>query len=256
VWLQGPGFVGPERLAQTEVRQNAADYNSYGTKRKERMPVKVSFSRIAVRGRVGGYRYTTIMADKVNRDIRFWALMGVFQVLFGLTVFALTRDYYLHEASTVASTPVAADPSAPLWPQELTADDISRMTSPATAMPASKDPAEIYRQAEEAFANRQYDTAARFYEQLLAFSPNDAEIRNNLGLTLFYTGRVDDALRALNNGVAVDPEHQRTWLTLGYVNSQLGNTAEARAALDNAVRLGTDEAIRESARKMLAELPE
>jgi len=93
------------------------------------------------------------------------------------------------------------------------------------------------------------------YEQLLAFSPNDAEIYNNLGLTLHYLGRSTEALGKLNEGVAADPEHQRIWLTLGYVNSQLGNTEQARTALTTATQIGTDESIRQSAMKMLEGLP-
>jgi hypothetical protein len=115
--------------------------------------------------------------------------------------------------------------------------------------------AEIYRRAEEYFVNKQYAQAAQLYEQLLAHSPNDAEIYNNLGLTLFYLGRPDDALRWLNEGAAKDAGHQRIWLTLGYVNSQLGNTEQARVALTNAMQVGGNTSIRESAEKMLAELP-
>jgi tetratricopeptide (TPR) repeat protein len=189
------------------------------------------------------------------RDTRFWALMAVFQVLFGLAVFAATREYYTQDTKAATSPPPAANQSVPLWSQGLTKDEVMRMTSSVTQMPASADPVEIYRQAEEFFVNRQYDQAAKLYEQLLAFSPNDAEIHNNLGLTLFYLGRSDDALRALNEGIAANPDHQRIWLTFGFVNSQLGNTVEARTAFDNAIRLGDDESIRESARKMLAELP-
>jgi Flp pilus assembly protein TadD len=122
-------------------------------------------------------------------------------------------------------------------------------------MPALNDPAEISRRANEMFSNRQYEGAAELYEQLLAFSPNDAEIYNNLGLTLFYIGRTDEALRRLNEGVAVDAGHQRIWLTLGYVNSQLGNSAEARTALTNAMERGSDEKIRQAATQMLSELP-
>jgi len=72
---------------------------------------------------------------------------------------------------------------------------------------------------------------------------------------LHYLGRSDEALRRLNDGVAVDAEHQRTWLTLGYVNSQLGNTGQARTALTNAVQFGSNESIRQSAMRMLEELP-
>jgi len=195
----------------------------------------------------------------MTRDTRFWALMAVFQVVFGLAVFAVTRDYYLPEStmatSATSSVPAVGQP-APLWSQGLTEDEVVRLTSPAPDMPVNTDPVDIYLRAEQFFADKQYGQAAQLYEQILALRPDDAEIHNNLGLTLFYLGRTDESLRTLNDGVAADPEHQRIWLTLGYVNSQVGNTEMARAALNNAIRIGTDEAIRESARKMLAALPQ
>jgi cytochrome c-type biogenesis protein CcmH/NrfG len=60
----------------------------------------------------------------------------------------------------------------------------------------------------------------------------------------------------LNNskGIAIDPDHQRSWLTLGFVNSQLGNTEQAHTALTKATQVGTDDSIRQSAMKMLEDL--
>lgn len=189
------------------------------------------------------------------RDKRFWTLLVIFQIFFGLAVFAFTRDYYMQETQSVTGHPPIANQGATSWSRGVTATDISRLSSPGLVEPTPSDPAEIYRRAEEFFANKQYAQAASLYEQLLAYSPNDAEIYNNLGLTSFYVGRPDDALRWLNEGVTKDAGHQRIWLTLGYVNSQLGNTEEARAALTNATQVGSDESIRESAQKMLSELP-
>ena len=191
----------------------------------------------------------------MTRDKRFWTLFVIFQVFFGLAVFAFTRDYYMQETPSVAGHPPIANQAATSWSRGVTATDISRLSSPGLVEPTPSDPAEIYRRAEEYFVNKQYAQAATLYEQLLAYSPNDAEIYNNLGLTLFYLGRPDDALRWLNEGVTKDAEHQRIWLTLGYVNSQLGNIAEARTALTNATQRGSNESIRQSAMKMLAELP-
>ena len=111
------------------------------------------------------------------------------------------------------------------------------------------------RRANEYFANRQYAQAAKLYERLLALTPNDANVYNDLGLTLHYIGRSTEALRRLNEGVAVDPQYQRIWLTLGFVNAQLGNVDQARMALTQATEVGTDESIRQSATKMLADLP-
>ena len=189
------------------------------------------------------------------REPKFWISMAVFQVLFGLAVFAITRDYYASEAKPASVHPSTLDQPAVVWPNGITETEIARLSSPAFGNPATQDPVEIYRQAEEFFANKQFDRAADSYAQLLEFKPNDAEIHNNLGLTLFYLGRSSEALRTLNDGVAVDPSHQRTWLTLGYVNSQLGNTVQARAALTTASQVGNNESIRQSAIKMLEELP-
>lgn len=189
------------------------------------------------------------------RDAKFWVLMAVFQVLFGLAVFAMTRDYYVSGTSNVTAHPLTTNQSAPVWPDGITESNIARLSGAAVNTPISQDPFEISRQAEQLFASKQYARAAEAYERLLEFSPDDAEIYNNLGLTLHYSGQSTDALRWLTEGVTKDPQNQRIWLTLGYVNSQLGNVEQARTALTNATRIGTDEGIRQSATKMLDSLP-
>jgi tetratricopeptide (TPR) repeat protein len=191
----------------------------------------------------------------MNRDKKFWTLLLVFQVFFGLAVFAVTREYYLPEQSAPRGHTLTAAPAASAWSRGMTATDVTRLTSPGLVDTVPSDPAEIYRRAEEFFVARQYAQAAQLYEQLLAFSPDDAEIYNNLGLTLFYLGRPDEALARLDEGVAKDPDHQRIWLTLGYVNSQLGNIEEARAALTRATETGGNASISEAAMEMLAQLP-
>ncbi|MDH3612094.1 MAG: tetratricopeptide repeat protein [Gammaproteobacteria bacterium] len=189
------------------------------------------------------------------RDARFWISMTVFQVLFGLAIFAVTRDYYVQDTDSVSAHTVTADRSVPVWPNNITENDIARLSSSALSQPTVQNPADMSRQADEYFSNRQYDRAADLYERLLVFSPNNAEIHNNLGLTLHYLGRSTEALRRLNDGIAVDRSNQRIWLTLGYVNSELGNTEEARTALTTATQIGSDESIRQSALNMLENLP-
>jgi tetratricopeptide (TPR) repeat protein len=191
----------------------------------------------------------------MNRNAKFWYSMLVFQFLFGLAVFALTRDYYLHEAEVARSpTSMSRQPTAG-WTEGTIAADIARLGPQLSNNLPTEDPVEISRRAEEYFASKQYDKAAAMYERLLAFSPNDAEIHNNLGLTLHYLGRSDEALQRLEEGVALAPENQRIWLTLGFVNSAVGNNDKARLALVKATQIGTDESIRESANKMLDALP-
>jgi tetratricopeptide (TPR) repeat protein len=189
------------------------------------------------------------------RDSKFWISMAVFQVFFAYAVFAITRDYYEVDVQEKTSRPSSIVQSTPVWPNSISEAEIDRLSLPGLGDLSSQDPLEIYKRANEFFANKQYNKAAEYYERLLAFSPNDAEIHNNLGITLHYLGRSNEALERLHKGVAVDPNHQRTWLTLGYVNSQLGNTEQARSALTNATQIGNSESIKQSALQMLEALP-
>lgn len=189
------------------------------------------------------------------RDPKFWISMAVFQAFFGFTVFAITRDYYQQESPNVRAHPSTISPSASTW-QGIRANDLSRLAPAALGDASAQDPAEISRQADDLFARRQYGQAANRYKRLLDFDPQNVEVHNNLGLTLHYLGRSDEALAYLDDGVALDSTNQRIWLTLGYVNSQLGNNDEARAALRKAAQIGDNESIRQSALRMLDELPQ
>lgn len=188
------------------------------------------------------------------RNGKFWISLAVFQLVFGFVVFSVTRDYYQQQSPGIRAHPSTLSPSANAW-QGIAQSDILSLAPGAAAGTAPQDPELISRQANEFFSNRQYQQAAQAYEQLLSFDPNNVDVLNNLGLTLHYLGRSDEALRHLNNGVTLDASNQRIWLTLGYVNSQLGNIEPSRTALTNATEVGSNESIRQSALRMLDELP-
>ena len=182
---------------------------------------------------------------KIIHSAKFWITMTVFQVVFGLMVFSITRDYYINDANKVSANPTVMRQST----------DPAQFGSSTSNWPTIEDPAEISRQADEHFANKQYDRAADMYERLLVFTPNNADTYNNLGITLHYLGRSTEALRRLNEGVAADPSYQRIWLTLGYVSNQVGQTEQARSAFITAVQLGADNEVGQSAASMLENLP-
>jgi tetratricopeptide (TPR) repeat protein len=197
----------------------------------------------------------------MTRDAKFWIAMAVFQVFFGLAVFELTRAHYAPQPNaTSAQAPVTSQPApAPgpaLGPGGITQLALERLSHSSSSEPASQDPVELSRQASEAFSSQQYDRAADLYGRLSALSPNNVDILNEWGLTLHYSGRSTEALQKLNQGAALDPTHQRIRLTLGYVNSQVGNFKEARAALTAATQLGSDQSVRQSALDMLKKLPQ
>lgn len=189
------------------------------------------------------------------RNTTFWISLAAFEVAFGLTIFAVTRQYYVDRPQPVTNQSFAAGGAMPVSGNNITEADLARFNLLVPAQAVPDDPAEISRRANEFFAAGQYEQAANLYESLLPFDPDNADSYNNLGITLHYLGRSDEALQQLNEGIARDPTHQRIWLTIGFVNSQLGNTTEAREALSKAVQIGTDEEIRKSATEMLGNLP-
>ena len=188
------------------------------------------------------------------RSTRFWIPMTVFQVVFGLTVFAITRQYYIHEPDKVSANPTAINHPAPEWPEQSTGTGLEQLISSYPGQSTIEDPVAISRQADQFYSNGQYDKAADLYEKLLATGSYDVNTYNNLGITLHYLGRSTEAIRVLNEGVAIDPKYPRIWLTLGFVNSQLGNTGQARSALTTAAEMGAGTDVGQSATKMLNEL--
>jgi len=184
----------------------------------------------------------------VKRNASFWISMGVFQVVFALAIFGITRQYYLDGDNAELPAPSVVNEPAFEW--------VNRLPEINTALlETSQDPAEISRQADAYFVNKQYSLAADLYERLLSFDQNNVDVYNNLGLTLHYLGKSTEALRRLDEGVSVDPTYQRIWLTLGYVSSQLGQTERARTALTTAVGMDADSQVGQSAARMLESLP-
>jgi tetratricopeptide (TPR) repeat protein len=175
--------------------------------------------------------------------------MIVFQLAFGLTIFALTRQHYLHESELI-NTHRESGPMTE-WPEPGEEGELADLISAFPGTAAINDPLELSFQADEAFGQQQFTRAAELYERLLLVQPGNADTYNNLGLTLHYLGRSGEALTVLNEGVTVDPGYQRIWLTLGFVNSQTGNLEQARSALTRAVELDPDSDIGQSAAHML-----
>jgi tetratricopeptide (TPR) repeat protein len=206
----------------------------------------------------------------MNGNPRFWTLMILFQVAFGLAVFAATRQYYVAgpgrpvdvrkapaQLAWPQTSPSQAMPSqvAPVWPP-LTADgNLDQLASAFPADAANVDPAVLVAHADQLYDNGQYPEAVKLYRQALAAGAKDAATYNNLAITLQNLGRSDEALEALNEGIALDPSYQRIWLTLGFVSGQVGQDEQARSALQKAVEMGPDNDVGRAAAGMLESLP-
>jgi Flp pilus assembly protein TadD len=177
----------------------------------------------------------------------FWIALAVFEVAFGTAIFMVTRSYYRDQNPTEPLPSVDIRSLDPAGSSAVTAIASADVQSPRT-------PDEIAQLADSHFANRQYEAAAVLYEQLLEQDRANADLLNNLALTLHYIGRSEEALRRIDEGIAIDPDHQRIRLTQGFVLSQMGRSAEAVTSLNTAIELGSANEIADSARRMLAEI--
>lgn len=193
----------------------------------------------------------------MNRGARFWMLMAAFQVVFGLVVFGITRQYYLEQGRDAAARTSGAPHPMPSRPAASGEDDLARLIS---AMPgpggaaSMRNPDELARLGDQLFGQGQYPAASEHYAAALEAGDSDVNTYNSLGLTLHYLGRSGEALQVLNEGVALDDSYQRIWLTLGFVHGQLGQLDLARQALETAVQLDPQSDVGRSATDMLQQL--
>lgn len=188
------------------------------------------------------------------RSAKFWVPMMIFQIAFGFTIFAITRHYYTQDTIPVSASRETPSPHPAELPQNNGGSDLERLISTFPGQSDISDPLLLAAQADEFFMNQQYDRAANSYQRLLAIDPQNVDTYNNLGITLFYLGRSDEAVQILNEGIALDPSYQRIWLTTGFVNSQVGHITQARTALKKAVQLDADSEVGRSAAEMLRSL--
>jgi tetratricopeptide (TPR) repeat protein len=183
------------------------------------------------------------------RKAGFWLAVACFQLMFGLIVFFATRQYYLAEAEPLRTETTTVAPDFP--PAFLNAvsalPDIESSIDP-------QPPEQMAARADEQFRSGSYAEAAVLYQRLVELDSTNVNLLNNLAITLHYIGRSDEALDRMETALAIDENHQRAWLTLGFVHSQLGNSEEARTALNRAIELGPDNEVGDSAARMLSEL--
>ncbi len=183
-----------------------------------------------------------------------WLLLVAFQLLFGATVFAITRAYYLYQPTPI---PVTQAPKAQ------SATPGSRLTALARSwvenvvpgeMHTIEDPVRLTKLGDRLFEQQKYGRAVTAYERAVRFNPQNAKSYNNLGLTLLYLGQTERAVQVLLNGIGRDPNFQRIQLTMGFVQAQLGNFEAAETALHRAVELNPDSTVGVEAQKILDQI--
>jgi tetratricopeptide (TPR) repeat protein len=83
---------------------------------------------------------------------------------------------------------------------------------------------------------QRYDDAVRVYRERLAMAPDDAEMRQELGLTLLLLKQFDAAVTELRTVAKADPDNTQACLDLGYALLRAGRPREAAALFEQAIR--------------------
>jgi tetratricopeptide (TPR) repeat protein len=96
---------------------------------------------------------------------------------------------------------------------------------------------QLIRRANKSLAQRAYDEAVSLYEQALEIDPSSPEAVNNLGASLSYLGRDEEAEQCFRQSIALKPDYVEAHGNLGSLLRQKGDFVGAEAALRRALKL-------------------
>lgn len=101
----------------------------------------------------------------------------------------------------------------------------------------------------------QYRSAQQHFKRTIELMPQTAMGHWGLASLGYARGRYDDAIRAYRQGLGVDSRRANLWNEVAWLYMDLGMPDEARAALDNQLRLDKSpaDALRDTARLLLLE---
>lgn len=103
------------------------------------------------------------------------------------------------------------------------------------------------------FGMNNYNNAIKYYKKAIKLAPNNASFYNNLGLSYHYIDRSQQGLQLIEDGIKVDPYHQRIWLTRGFILATTGKVTEAIKAWDRAHTLNAESEVGKAALDFLSQ---
>ena len=110
------------------------------------------------------------------------------------------------------------------------------------------------RQAQEFLKTNQPELAVREYSAILALDPNNVDARGNLGVVWFFQGKYAKAAPELRGALKLSPALWKIQALLGMCEKRIGETARARADLDQAFPQLTEKKLRIEAGMELIEI--
>ena len=81
------------------------------------------------------------------------------------------------------------------------------------------------------------------YNKAISLNPDNAEFFNNLGITLHYQDKLEDAIAAYNKAISLNPDNADAYYNMGITLNDLGMLEESIMAYNKAIllNLGNDE---------------
>ncbi|CAG1066259.1 hypothetical protein BAC1_01866 [uncultured bacterium] len=111
----------------------------------------------------------------------------------------------------------------------------------------------LWRLGDAYFDAKQFNESVKHYKKVLEIKPGEADLYNDLGLSLHYLGNSAEAVKYLDEGINKNPYHQRIWLTKGFVLAYgMGDLEGAKAAWEKANALNPESQIGKAASEYLA----
>lgn len=104
------------------------------------------------------------------------------------------------------------------------------------------------------FDAKRFNEAVTYYKRVLEFKPGEADIYNDLGLSVHYLGNSPEGLRYIEEGIKKNPYHQRIWLTKGFILAYgMGDLNGAKEAWEKARALNPESQVGKAAAEFLAQ---
>jgi tetratricopeptide (TPR) repeat protein len=82
-----------------------------------------------------------------------------------------------------------------------------------------------------------HDEAIKAYDRSISINPQYAEAWNNKGNALYGLGKYDEAIKAYDQAISINPQYANAWNNKGVALQALGRTSEADAAFAKAEEL-------------------
>ncbi len=136
-------------------------------------------------------------------------------------------------------------------PQNLLQTDMKERQLKAALEQSPENRDILFRLGSLYFESNRYNEAIEIYKRILKIKSDDVETLTDLGLALHYTHNSQEGIKYLKKATSLSPDHQRAWLSLGFVSGASGDKELAERALKKAISIGADTPMGKEASRIL-----